>query len=74
MTLGMINGGLGLMLSDNTTKGEIGYGVVAAVVWLSWVGVAVWSEFKKVKEGGPAGESGMEERKEASPGGTEDGK
>ncbi|KAL8775921.1 MAG: hypothetical protein Q9194_003501 [Teloschistes cf. exilis] len=74
LTLGMINGGLGLMLSDNTTKGEIGYGVVAAVMWLSWAGVAVWSEFKKAKGGGPAGESGMEERKEASPGGTEGGK
>lgn len=74
LTLGMINGGLGLMLSDNTTKGEIGYGVVAAVVWLTWMGVAVWSEVKKARGGGPAGESGMEEKKEASPPGTEDGK
>ncbi|KAL8691385.1 MAG: hypothetical protein Q9218_003379 [Villophora microphyllina] len=74
LTLGMINGGLGLMLSDNTTKGEIGYGVVAAVVWLTWAGVAVWSEVKKASGGGPVGENGMGERKEASPDGTEDGK
>ncbi|KAL8660411.1 MAG: hypothetical protein Q9202_006576 [Teloschistes flavicans] len=76
LTLGMTNGGLGLMLSDNTTKGEIGYGVVAALVWLGWVGVVVWSEVRKAKGGAPVGESGMEMKKETSatsPVGTEDG-
>lgn len=46
VTLGIINAGLGLQLSDNTTKGEIAYGVVVAgVVWLVWVAVAVMSHF-----------------------------
>jgi len=37
ITLGIINGGLGLQLSGNTTKGEIIYGVVAGVIWSLWV-------------------------------------
>ena len=41
ITLGIINGGLGLRLSDNTRKGEIAYGVVAGVVWLLWMSVVV---------------------------------
>jgi hypothetical protein len=32
MTLGIINGGLGLRLAANTKNGEIAYGVVAGVV------------------------------------------
>jgi len=32
MVLGIINGGLGLKLADNTKSGEIAYGVVAGVV------------------------------------------
>lgn len=53
ITLGIINGGLGLKLSDNTTKGKIGYSVVAAIMWLVWMSVAV---FKEVK--GSSGEKG----------------
>ena len=43
ITLGIINGGLGLQLSGNTTKGEIAYGVIAGVIWLVWVGVSLMS-------------------------------
>ena len=40
ITLGMINGGLGLKLSGNGTRGDyIAYGVVAGVIWLSYL---VW--------------------------------
>lgn len=46
ITLGMINGGLGLKLSENTTKGEIGYGVIAGFFWLVWMVVAVRSELR----------------------------
>ena len=50
VTLGIINGGLGLRLAGNTTGGEIAYGVVAGVIWLAWMGVAVWgTRFKKPK-------------------------
>jgi len=37
ITLGIINGGFGLQLSSNTTKGEIAYGVVAGFFWLLWM-------------------------------------
>ncbi|CAD0047173.1 unnamed protein product [Aureobasidium pullulans] len=37
ITLGMINGGLGLQLANNTLKGEIAYGVVAGSVWVVYI-------------------------------------
>ncbi|KAI5202678.1 hypothetical protein AUEXF2481DRAFT_39342 [Aureobasidium subglaciale EXF-2481] len=37
ITLGIVNGGLGLELANNTRKGEIAYGVVAGVVWVVYV-------------------------------------
>ena len=55
MTLGIINAGLGLQLSGNTTKGEIAYGVIAGVIWLVWVAVAVMSH---VSTRGTRGETG----------------
>ena len=42
----MINAGLGLMLSDNTVKGEIAYGVVAGVMWCIWLAVVIWSSLR----------------------------
>lgn len=44
ITLGIINGGLGLQLSANTTKGEIAYGVIAGVIWCVYMGIvlATW--------------------------------
>ena len=53
LTLGIINGGLGLRFAGNTTKGEIAYGVIACVVWVSWLAVAVWATvYKKGPEEG----------------------
>jgi len=46
VTLGIINGGLGLQLSGNTTKGEIAYGVVAGFMWLLWMTVITLAYFK----------------------------
>ncbi|KAI9828959.1 MAG: hypothetical protein M1819_006458 [Sarea resinae] len=42
--LGIINGGLGLQLSANTTKGEIAYGIIAGVLGTLYlvVGLGVW--------------------------------
>ena len=34
------------MLSGNTVKGEIAYGVVAGVMWVVWMAVAVWFELR----------------------------
>ncbi|KAG9640289.1 hypothetical protein KCU95_g17900, partial [Aureobasidium melanogenum] len=37
ITLGIINGGLGLDLAHNSRKGEIAYGVVAGIVYLIYI-------------------------------------
>lgn len=47
MTLAFIQGGLGLKFANNTTGGKIAYGVVAGVIWLTWISVAVWHDLKK---------------------------
>ena len=47
ITLGIINGGLGLQLADNTHKGEVAYAVVAAVMYLLYVGSIVIGESKR---------------------------
>jgi len=59
VTLGIINGGLGLMLSGNTVKGEIAYGVIAGIVWVTWVAVAVWSYLRPRGNTGEKGEKTM---------------
>ena len=67
MTLGIINGGLGLQLSGNTTKGEIAYGVIAGVIWLAWVAVAVMSH---LGTRGSLGETGEKIGKSETPNGS----
>ncbi|MCJ1251253.1 hypothetical protein MMC30_008484 [Trapelia coarctata] len=55
--LGVINGGLGLQLSDNTVKGEIAYGVIAGVFFLFYVAVVVISDMRgRGKKLGETGE------------------
>lgn len=44
------------MLSGNTVKGEIAYGVVAGVIWIVWLGVVVWSSIRN--KGKLLGETG----------------
>lgn len=57
VTLGMINGGLGLLLSDDATTGEyIAYGVIAAVVWIVMVANGALFELRWFKTSSkPAG-------------------
>lgn len=43
------------MLSGNTVKGNIAYGVIAGVMWLIWMAVAVWGH---VRSRGTSGETG----------------
>lgn len=45
ITVAIINGGLGLQLGGNSEKGEIAYGVIAGVIWLTWVIVSTSSYF-----------------------------
>lgn len=71
ITLGIINGGLGLQLSDNTTKGIKGYSVVAAIMWLLWMGVVVFKEVKG--RSGNTGETINGEKKYEGSGGSEEG-
>lgn len=44
--MGVINGGLGLQLSDNTVKGEIAYGVIAGVLFLFYAAVVVIADMR----------------------------
>lgn len=38
ITFGMINGGLGLLLSGDGNRREyVAYGVIASVMWISWI-------------------------------------
>lgn len=47
ITLGIINGGLGLLYSHDGDRADyIAYGVVAAVVWLAWIAVSVFGAFR----------------------------
>ncbi|KAF2455935.1 hypothetical protein BDY21DRAFT_386790 [Lineolata rhizophorae] len=49
ITLGIINGGLGLMWADNTESGKIAYAVVGAIVWFVYVCAAVIGEVKRAR-------------------------
>ncbi|KAJ4360769.1 uncharacterized protein N0V89_001336 [Didymosphaeria variabile] len=53
VTLGIINGGLGLQLADrmnmSSRSGMIAYGVVAGVVWLAWVAAMVMGEKRRTR-------------------------
>lgn len=46
VTLGMINGGLGLQLTGVSTGSYIAYGVVVGLFWLVWMAIDVWATLK----------------------------
>jgi len=50
ITLGIVNGGLGLYISGAEWHYKRTYAIVAAVIWGFWMGVAMWTEIKKVRE------------------------
>ncbi|KAF7957464.1 hypothetical protein EAE96_003045 [Botrytis aclada] len=59
ITLGIINGGLGLRLADNSKKGEIAYGVIAGFIWVTWVAVILFATVKsRGRRGSDMGGSG----------------
>lgn len=48
ITLGMINGGLGLNFASDASRGEyIAYGVIAGVIWVTWICVDIGMIFKE---------------------------
>ncbi len=58
----MINGGLGLMMSgfhQDTSKGEIAYGIIAGMMWLIWMAVAVWGHLRTKGTSGETGEKAL---------------
>lgn len=50
ITIGIVNGGLGLKLANKSTGVYIAYGVVAGIVWLLYIAVAVHSELARKAE------------------------
>ncbi|GAB7352716.1 hypothetical protein MBLNU459_g3071t1 [Dothideomycetes sp. NU459] len=62
VTIGIINGGFGLQLAENSTAGTITYGVVGGFIWLVYVACAIWGEMRKSKtrKGSSATDSGNE--------------
>ena len=50
ITLGIINGGLGLQLSQVDRSNEIAYGVLAGLIWMVWLGVVLWATFGPSKD------------------------
>ena len=65
ITLGMINGGLGLLLSeDGGKRAYVGYGVVTALIWLAWT--ANWVRWEVMQMRKPK-EDVRSEKKTLSP-------
>ncbi|MCJ1306759.1 hypothetical protein MMC25_000402 [Agyrium rufum] len=62
LILGAINGGLGLQLSANTTKGEVAYGVIAGVVFVGYLVVlGIWYGMKRGQNGKRGGNAAKRE-------------
>lgn len=51
------------MLSGNTVKGEIAYGVIAGLMWLIWMAVAVWGHLRSAGTSGETGEAALGQSK-----------
>lgn len=47
ITLGIINGGLGLQLAGASRSSTIAYSVIAAIMWVLWVAAAILGESKR---------------------------
>ena len=60
MTLGIVNGGIGLGLARASRGAVVAYAVVAAIVWLLWMLVAAWGEVRLRRRGGRQGDVGGE--------------
>ena len=54
ITLGIINGGLGLLLAGSPRDWQIAYGVVAGLVWVTYITCAIFGEVKRKKAAAPA--------------------
>ena len=59
------------MLSGNTVKGEIAYGVIAGVIWCIWVAVSTWSVIRTRGAADETGEKALGGSSAASDNGTD---
>jgi low temperature requirement protein LtrA len=50
ITLGIINGGLGLYISNASAYYKRVYAIVAAVIGALWMVVSVWAEIRRLKK------------------------
>lgn len=72
ITLGIINGGLGMKLSEVDRSNEIAYGVIAGLVWVAWMSVVLWSTFgpsrgTRARDTGEKSERAAEESRRDAP-------
>lgn len=49
ISLGIINGGLGLYIANASAYYIRVYAIVAAVIWTLWMAVAIWAEIRRVR-------------------------
>ncbi|KAK4984730.1 hypothetical protein LTR50_006409 [Elasticomyces elasticus] len=47
ITLGIVNGGLGLQLAGNAPRGLVAYAVIGTIVWVAYVAAIVWGEVRR---------------------------
>lgn len=62
LTLGMINGGLGLMMTEahhQNVQGKIAYGVLAGLMWLSWMAAIGWTRLRPKATSGETEEKSL---------------
>lgn len=59
ITLGIINGGLGLYLADASADRKKVYTIVAAVMWTLWMLVALWAELMRYRRNRKAVDAGV---------------
>lgn len=50
ITLGIVNGGLGLYLANASTYDKKVYTIVAAIMWALWMVVALWAEIRRLRQ------------------------
>ena len=63
----MINGGLGLLLSGDGSKGDyIAYGVVAGVAWVAYLSVVICVRDVRIlrRDSGGSGEKGQHDARD----------
>lgn len=49
ISLGIINGGLGLHLASASDSHKRAYAIVAGIMWVLWMAVAVWAELRRAR-------------------------